>query len=157
MSLPSGSARHATLHREEFHTAQGRQEFVLRDDQGGEIARTIDFAPTEPAARERFDWLMSLLSDLGWQVIQEPNAAFSDPWWAFRFAVPDTSRARLGLMQAKALDGRLSPTPFAPRARMKQAQRHYLRIATLLIVSCVMVNVIIWVLWLIFMKAFLPH
>lgn len=152
-----GPVTFARLHREDSPTAAGRQEFVLRDDQGAEIARTTDFAPTDAAARERFTWLMDLLSGIGWQVAQAPNAAFSDPWWGYRFSVPDTPQGRLALMQARALDGRLSPTPFAPRARMKQAQRRYLKIASLLIVCCVVANLIIWVLWLIFMRVLLPH
>ncbi|HWK79269.1 MAG TPA: hypothetical protein VNP95_00810 [Thermomicrobiales bacterium] len=153
----AGTFTHATVHLEDSRATPGRQEFVLRDDQGGEIARTIDFAPSEVAARERFDWLMDLLTGLGWQVSQSLNAAFSDPWWAYRFTVPASPQARLGLMQAKALDGRLSPTPFAPRARMRRAQRRYLKIAGMLILLCVVANIVIWFAWLVFMRLFLPH
>lgn len=109
------------VHRED--EADGQQVFVLRDEQGTEIARSSRFpvdvdagAEASAPARNALDRLREGLTERGWEIAQRPNASFGDAWWAYRFAPGPTAVEPALLAEALAAPG-------VPRLRLGRRKR----------------------------------
>lgn len=104
------------VHREDDATEPGKHSFVLRDEQGTEVARTPPFLPADAAARNARDRMLETLIGQGWEIAHAPDDTFGDPWWDYRFQPgPDASD--------QATLGQTLTAPGIPRARFGRKRR----------------------------------
>jgi hypothetical protein len=117
------AGNHVAIHREDDPDTPGRQVFVLRDEQGGEIARTDSFLAEDAPARNALGRLRETLVSRGWEIVQRPNGAFGDDWWDYRFAPGAAAVDPTMLAEAVAAPGvpGLRPGRRTRRVRQRRA------------------------------------